>query len=177
LYPKIKKAESQIEFYKLIGKKRKSSFDKEFFENYYKPKIEEQKKILSNLKNKIPITGCTDTQVIDEAIYKMIEGKIESFVIHLQESNKTIFKVSMEKDLDFLVAFFIEDNDYSWYKRYSILSELNFELSEDQKMLNRTFRLESKRNVLPLKEFISRIVVGLVGLREMDRNIFIKIIE
>lgn len=176
LYPKIKRAEDEIDMYKRIRDSRELTLGKVFFESLYKPKIEERKRQISSLKGEPLKPSKEETQNIDEATFQLIEKKSKAFFIHFNESKDATLKVYIKKGLEFVIEFSLKDDDLSWYREYSILRDFNFELDEEEKVLFSTFSLTNRANILPLKETLAGIVIGLKNPLRMGENLFLEII-
>ena len=176
LHFKIKKAENEIEMYKRMIASRSLLSYKDFNEIYYKPKIEERKREISNLKSQPFQPSKYETQNIDEAINQLITKKGKAFFLHFHESKEISLKVYIKKELEFGIEFSFNGDDLWWLQRHSILRDLNFKLDNEESVLFLTFNLQNKSNLLPLKELLAGITIGLKNDLRIGKNVFLEMI-
>lgn len=160
IYRNIKNVEGMIQMYERIKKEKSAGKEGVFWNQYCDEKIRESKAELKGLENSKLERHSKESQFIDEAIYSMLKGKKSGFKLNLDESGIYVLSVRLVQELVFELEFFAEE-EYSWLKRYSLLGELDFEPSNERLSLSRTFSLKDSRNVLPLKELISKVIIGL----------------
>ncbi|GMN07811.1 hypothetical protein MTsPCn5_32000 [Croceitalea sp. MTPC5] len=179
-YPEIKKAKSLIESYERMEKsfeeEKGSEFRRIFYEEYTKPKINEQKRIVENLEKHPIRPSYKETQEIDEALFKLIQKKIKRFFLHLDEESGAQFEVFLQEKSKFKIKFRIINGELSWYKRHSILREMNFTESENKTHLERSFALQNQKDVLPLKGFLASLIIGLKSYFKSAQSIYLELI-
>lgn len=103
----------------------------------------------------------------------MLKGKKSGFKLRLDESGIYVLSVRLVQELVFELEFFAE-KEYSWLKEYSLLGELDFEPSNKKQSLSRAFNLKDSRNVLPLKELISKVIIGLKYPLRVKNEIYLE---
>ena len=104
-YPQIKRAKSKIAMYERLGKREKSQFERQFYVEYTKPKIDELKEVLKNLKKLPEKSSNQETQAVDEAIFKLIQRENKSFVLYLNQEHNTVLRISIDKHLENVFVF------------------------------------------------------------------------
>jgi hypothetical protein len=154
-YPEIKRLESQIVFFENMRKERSS------MAFYYEGQINEVKEKLDALKKEIPSQCIFETQFLDDAIFKLVQGELSSFKLHLDIENSHYLRISPKEENRVQVSIFVSSEDINWLLQNSIIKDLGFIKDPNGEKLDYVFKLTSIKNILPLKELLSRIVVVL----------------
>lgn len=111
-----------------------------------------------------------ETQRVDENLYLLAANKISGFRIYLDSRRRVFLELRLMKgNTHFHISFYCDNNDYSWYLNHSVITDLR--LSENgQKGLEMVVPIENQKNLLNVKELLSRLVIGLkVNLEKRNR--------
>ncbi|MGO4919899.1 hypothetical protein [Maribacter spongiicola] len=173
-YANIKRLKENIEFYKTgieeIGKHRG-------FKEIFKIRIREKESELEALlkaKNK-PISF--ETQYVDDALYKLYSNEILAFNLYLNDNKQIYLSLNLVNTNEIRVAVYLENkDDYSWYKKYSLIKDLKFLDFEDGGMYL-TRKIHNSNTLLEVKELISRIVIGLKNIGDFKNEIYLELIN
>ncbi|MFD2100225.1 hypothetical protein [Flagellimonas iocasae] len=170
-YPKIKRLEMQIAFFR---QKENQSPEPD---NYFQEKIAEAEYALKALRNKKAHTTSDETQIVDEAIFSLLKGKIYGFSIHFDEKNEVLLCKDHNLDNSIAISVKVQNrNEAEWLKQHGLLNSLGLVYDENSNCLKTSFALKNPKNVLPLKEIISRITIGLKGSIRPRGSIYLKVI-
>ena len=104
-----------------------------------------------------------ETQLVDEQLFKLIENQINRFTLVLKGFD-TRFDIEIEKPkkLLFTIKLSSENEDsLRGLHENLVLKELQFKFIEKTKLFEAQITLNHKKNVLPIKEFLSRLVYGM----------------
>ena len=173
-YPKIKRVKDQIEYYKTkIEEKGKLSY----FNEAYKIRIREKESELEALlkaKNKMI---SFETQYVDDALYKLYSNEIFAFNLYLNDKKQTSLSLNLVDTNEIRIAVYLENkNDYSWYRKYSLIKDLKFQDLEGGGMYL-TRRIPNSNTLLEIKELLSRIVIAIKNGGHVKNEIYLELIE
>jgi hypothetical protein len=139
--------------------------------DYYRDQINDLEKKIFDLNNK-KITVRLDGQEFDDAIYDIIEGKINGFRFHLiKEQNLYLdFHLKDKKTLiisftpmDYLIGKFVLSDS-----TLHTLKVIGFDLSVENNRLQYVYDVKTFRNSIFLKTLVSRIVFDAWYYKEFD---------
>lgn len=169
-YPKIKRLEKEVEFY--------SKSDEPFvdFSELNAPMLKKAEEELKKLKLHKPIPPAEETQILDEALFSLAQNEIKGFTIHLDMNEG--FKIELNKKGENLIHLSIrakDENDVGQLRRNDLLSDLGLNYVHDLHALVKVFEIGRNKNVLPIKEAISRIVIGTKGFLWEEGTIYLKL--
>lgn len=170
-YPKIKSLETRIAFFK---KKEDQAPEPDDFLKEIIAKAEHE---LEALKKKKATPSSEDTQIVDEAIFSLLKEEIYGFVIHLDKENEVLLSKNHDVDNGIAILVKVENrNEADRLKQYGLLNSLGLVYDENSNYLKTSFTLKNPKNVLPIKEIISRITIGLKGRIKAKGPIYLKVI-
>ncbi|MER3375850.1 MAG: hypothetical protein RIM83_14525 [Allomuricauda sp.] len=170
-YPKIRSLEMQIAFLKQKENKNPEPDD------FLKERISEAENALEALKKKKATPSSEETQIVDDAIFSLLKEEIFGFSIHLDEENEVLLSKNHEIDNSIAIAVKVKNrNEADWLKQNGLLNSLGLAYDENSNYLKTSFQLKRPKNVLPLKEIISRITIGLKGSIRPKGSIYLRVI-
>ena len=173
-YPKIKRVKDQIEYYKTkIEEKGKLSYFNEAYEIRIREKESELEALLK-AKNKMI---SFETQYVDDALYKLYSNEIFAFNLYLNDKKQTSLSLNLVDTNEIRIAVYLENkNDYSWYRKYSLIKDLKFHDLEGGGMYL-TRRIPNSNTLLEIKELLSRIVIAIKNGGHVKNEIYLELIE
>ena len=168
-YPKIKRLEWQIELYSKHNHHHSELSDlNSQMVNHYKEELEKIK------KEKFP-SPTEETQFIDDALFSMANNRSKGFVLHLDLKMDTCIDLSAQGENQILLSLKVENKrDAKNLKKYTLLGDLGLTYDTSSNCLVRVFEVGPNKDVLPIKEAISRIVIGSKGFLWGDGMIYLK---
>ncbi|MEM1257728.1 MAG: hypothetical protein AAGH81_04305 [Bacteroidota bacterium] len=104
-----------------------------------------------------------------------MKGEKATFKLRFNKADDYSLTVLNREDHLFRLSFYAPNDELSWLYKHSLLRELGFKTNEEKDDLSREFRLQSPKNVLPLKELISKIVIGLKYPLGIKSEIYLEI--
>jgi hypothetical protein len=169
-YPKIKRLESEIAFF---SKKEEPYVG---FSEVYAPSLEKAKSELKKLKGEKTKTPSEETQIVDEALFSLLEGKIKGFTIYLGVEMDFLIDFIKKGSNQIMLSFKVPDeNDASHLKQYGLLNNLGLIYDDTTRSLVHLFHVVPNKNILPIKETIARIVVVTKRFLRTKGTIYLKV--
>ncbi|TDS18675.1 hypothetical protein DFQ03_0384 [Maribacter caenipelagi] len=173
-YPKITRVKDRIEYYKTkITEQGKSSDFKDVYEIRIR-EVEKELEALLHVKNK---SISFETQYVDDALYKLYSKEIVAFNLYLIENKQTYLNLNLADTNDIRITVYLENkNDYSWYRKYSLIKDLKlYDLEGGGMYLTR--RIYNSNTLLEIKELLSRIVIAIKSVGHVKNEIYLELIE
>lgn len=158
-------------------KRNIDSYSKEDSSGYFKSKINQYKRELEELKKKRPIAS-EETQILDEALFSLIDEEIEGFTVYLdlkKQSFIDVVKIETGQIQLKLVQESPYGNDLNSLKEYMFKGEPRLIIDGSSKSLVALLNVDRYKNMLPIKETISRIVIGSKYWLGLGDTIFLKL--
>ncbi len=174
-YSKIRRIEFSINQYERMWKNFSPS-KSELMSSYFKPKIDALKKELIELRKLKEPPSREETQLIDEAIYNLISNGLNKIKIHLSIERKLFFQIHKINQKTFLVTFNAEEDELLWFYKYSDIKNHDFKINNDKRRLLKNFILNNPKDILPLKNFLSRIIIQLKPNLRNEDSLYLELI-
>ncbi|WP_375325942.1 hypothetical protein [Flagellimonas sp. GZD32] len=169
-YPKIKRLEWQIELYS----KKNERFPE--ISDLNKQMVNQSKKELEEIKRKKVPTTSDESQHVDEALYSLLNNDIKAFVLYLDLKMGTRIDFTKKEENHIQISIPVEDeNDARHLKKYTLIGDLDMNFHEQSNCLTKEFDVGPNKDVLPIKEVVSRIVIGSKGFLRSGGEIFLKL--
>lgn len=139
--------------------------------DFYQDQINSLEKEILNLNNK-KITVRLDSQEFDDAIYNIIEGKINGFRFHLIKEQNLYLDFHLKDKKTLNISFTPVDNLIGKYvlsdSTLHTLKIIGFDLDTESNRLEYVYDINTFRNSIFLKTLISRIVFDAWYYKEFD---------
>ena len=135
--------------------------------SYYQSEIKEYEKQLKELYADASEKR-DETQILDGALYSFLQGSQKQLYISI-DSYKSKLKISVLKhgELQLGVELWLTDGHENQHlMEKNVLRELQFTFNGEYDKYQAIVKLQSRKNVLPVKEFLARIIYGLK--RDLD---------
>jgi len=156
-YPEIKEAEYKLEMYSRLSNIDKFKHLPEWRDSNAEKISLQRRKIEEFKKLKSPISD--ETQFVDEAIFSLLQGKQNGFFLHFAiTEEKAGIKIEYCGDCLFDLKISGSPNAINWLKSHSAVKDLYFVKDSKEASLSTSFKISSKKNILPLKEVLAKIV-------------------
>lgn len=169
-YPKIKKLEKEIDFYS------ERDWPHPKMAEYYAPKVKAFRKELEKLKSKQEFICSDETQILDDALFSLVNDEIQGFSIF--DEIEMYFKMDISKNqvgeirLDLNVG---ERASAEHLKKYRLSDVPKLIYDESSKSLIANFKVDRFKNVLPIKQTISKIVIATYQYYSLGNTIYLKL--
>jgi hypothetical protein len=144
---------------------------------YFVPQIDQYKKELEDLKKERTIDS-EETQILDEAIFSLINKEIEGFTIYFDLKKESYIDAVIIETGQIQLRLMQESpygNDLNFLKKYVFMGAPRTMYDESTKSLVTYITMNRYKNVLPIKETISRIVIGSKYWLGLGDTIFLKL--
>jgi hypothetical protein len=144
---------------------------------YFVPQIDQYKKELEDLKKERTIDS-EETQILDEAIFSLINKEIEGFTIYFDLKKESYIDAVIIESGQIQLRLMQESpygNDLNSLKKYVFMGAPRTMYDESTKSLVTYITMNRYKNVLPIKETISRIVIGSKYWLGLGDTIFLKL--
>ncbi|MFN3138277.1 MAG: hypothetical protein ACE37L_11360 [Allomuricauda sp.] len=144
---------------------------------YFVPQIDRYKKELEDLKKERTIDS-EETQILDEAIFSLINKEIEGFTIYFNLKKESYIDAVIIETGQIQLRLMQESpygNDLNFLKKYVFMGAPRTMYDESTKSLVTYITINRYKNVLPIKETISRIVIGSKYWLGLGDTIFLKL--
>lgn len=157
-------------------KRNIDSYTEEDSSGYFKPQIDQYKRELEELKKKRPIAP-EETQILDEALFSLVNEEIEGFTVYFDLKKQAyIDVVKIETgQIQLTLAEGTSQGGFGFLKEYMFKGEPKLILDGSSKSLIALLNVDRYKNVLPIKETISRIVIGSKYWLGLGDTIFLKL--
>lgn len=170
-YHKIKRLEWEIDQYS--NKRNHHLYNDEFTSKM----VNQFKEELEKIKKQGPSSSSLDTQFIDEALFSIVTGEIEGFTLLLDVKMDSKIELVRNGENQLLLRIGVESkNDAKYLKKYGLLGDVGLSYDDNLNSLVKLFEIGPHKNVLPIKEAISRIVIGSKGFLWEEGTIYLKLI-
>lgn len=166
-YQKIQRLKKNIESFS----ERENSL------GYFVPQIDQYKRELEDLKKERTIDS-EETQILDEAIFSLINKEIEGFTIYFDLKKESYIDAVIIETGQIQLRLMQESpygNDLNFLKKYVFMGAPRTMYDESTKSLVTYITMNRYKNVLPIKETISRIVIGSKYWLGLGDTIFLKL--
>jgi len=140
--------------------------------------VNQDKRELEELENKKRQIASEETQILDEALFSLINGEVEGFTVYLDLKKQTyidVIKIEAGRIQLRLVQEALYGNDLRFLKEYVFKGVPKSIYDESTKSLVMLLDVDRYKNVLPIKETISRIVIGSKYWLGLGDTIFLKL--
>ncbi|WP_421808336.1 hypothetical protein [Flagellimonas sp.] len=141
------------------------------------PQIDQYKKELEDLKKERTIDS-EETQILDEAIFSLINKEIEGFTIYFDLKKESYIDAVIIETGQIQLRLMQESpygNDLNFLKKYVFMGAPRTMYDESTKSLVTYITMNRYKNVLPIKETISRLVIGSKYWLGLGDTIFLKL--
>ena len=169
-YPKIKKLEKEIDFYS------ERDWPHPKMAEYYATKVKAFRKELEKLKSKQEFICSDETQILDDALFSLVNDEIQGFSIF--DEIEMHFKMDISKNqvgeirLDLKVG---ERASAEHLKKYRLSDVPKLIYDESSKSFIANFKVDRFKNVLPIKQTISKIVIATNQYYSLGNTIYLKL--
>ena len=118
-----------------------------------------------------------ETQYIDDALYKLIENTLKTVTISIDSyGSKLIISIVKLEELGFKTELYLTDKRENYtLKNRDAIKELRFVFDVESERYQSVFTLHSKNNILPYKEYLSRLIYGLKRYLELGNQLYINL--
>lgn len=143
---------------------------------YYAPKVKAFRKELEKLKSKQEFICSDETQILDDALFSLVNDEIQGFSIF--DEMEMHFKMDISKNqvgeirLDLKVG---ERASAEHLKKYRLSDVPKLIYDESSKSLIANFKVDRFKNVLPIKQTISKIVIATNQYYSLGNTIYLKL--
>ena len=171
-YDLKRRLESQKSFYDPDIAETYNDTMKDYFVNKRK-ELDEQ---IQNLNNRIKKQSL-DGQEFDDAIYELIEKKIESFRLHLKKQDNLFLEFRLQHEKVMIIFIRLDDQLEKNYLISDIkkkLLALGFTSTEENNSLEYFYDLTIFKNSFDIKIFVSRIIFDILYYKSLDNPAYIE---
>jgi len=148
--------------------KRIESNKSDYYTTYMLEQIDKKLKALNNLKPHY----FNDGQEFDDAIFELIEGRINSFTIQLKKSGNLYLNFSIKSNyLKIKLTPFSELLDNFQIGKFELinLKHIGFRKNKSKKRLQYKYPLSAFKDSIFIKEIVSRVVYDVFFHRDLDK--------
>ena len=166
----------RLENYKLLFDTDVKDIDNERLKQVYAERRKEIDEQINQLKKRIPDQKL-DGQEFDDAIYDLIEKRINGFKFNLRKEDNLYLDFFLIDDKALLIATSLLNTPEDKYEALELMQKLpslGFTYNENNKRMEYSYNLSKFKNSFEIKILISRIIFDILYYKELDNPAFIE---